>query len=55
MRFTRKRMGGGTTFRGNILASTITVAAGPLVDGRLLANAAAVTLSSNNVTRMACG
>jgi Ice-binding-like len=47
-------LGGGTTFRGNILASTITVAAGALVDGRLLAKDAAVTLSSNNVTRMAC-
>ncbi|MDX6606614.1 MAG: Ice-binding-like, partial [Solirubrobacterales bacterium] len=47
-------LGGGTTFRGNILASTITVAAGALVDGRLLAKDAAVTLSSNNVTRMSC-
>jgi hypothetical protein len=47
-------LGGDTIFRGNILAPTITVAAGAIVEGRLLARDAAVTLSHNTVTRASC-
>jgi hypothetical protein len=43
-----------TVLRGNLLALTITAAAGAVVEGRLLARDAAVTLSTNTVTRPTC-
>ena len=51
---TATTLAANTLFRGNINAGTITVGAGAIVDGRLLARNAAVTLSSNNVTRPSC-
>ncbi|MGY5127852.1 ice-binding family protein, partial [Streptomyces nigrescens] len=44
-------LGGGSTLRGSILANTsITAVTGAIVDGRLLALGAAVTLDTNTVT-----
>ena len=44
-------IGGGSVFKGNILASTsITVTARAAVEGRLLARTAAVTLDTNTIT-----
>ncbi|MDX6587471.1 MAG: hypothetical protein QOI31_1944 [Solirubrobacterales bacterium] len=51
---TATTLAANTLFRGTINAGTITVGAGTVVDGRLLARDAAVTLSSNNVTRPSC-
>jgi hypothetical protein len=48
-------LGTNTTFRGNILALTaITATTGAVVDGRLLARNAAVTMDTNTVTRARC-
>ncbi|MDX6615980.1 MAG: hypothetical protein QOD60_1071 [Solirubrobacterales bacterium] len=48
-------LGTNTLFRGNILALTaISATSGAVVDGRLLARNAAVTLDSNTVTRSVC-
>jgi hypothetical protein len=48
-------LGTNTVFRGNILALTaITATTGAIVDGRLLARNAAVTMDSNTVTRSRC-
>ena len=44
---TSSALAANTVLRGNLLALTITVAAGAVVDGRLLARDAAVTLSTN--------
>lgn len=51
---TSSALAANTVLRGNLLALTITVAAGAVVDGRLLARDAAVTLSTNIVTRPTC-
>ncbi|MFF3439536.1 ice-binding family protein [Streptosporangium sp. NPDC002721] len=48
-------LGTGSSFVGNILALTsITATTGAVVDGRLLARNAAVTLDTNTVTRSLC-
>ena len=48
-------LGTNTIFRGNILALTaITATTGAVVDGRLLARNAAVTMDTNTVTRPVC-
>jgi hypothetical protein len=48
-------LGTGSLFAGNILALTaISATTGAIVDGRLLARNAAVTLDTNTVTRSAC-
>jgi hypothetical protein len=48
-------LGTNTVFRGNILALTaVTATTGAVIDGRLLAQNAAVTLDTNTVTRSVC-
>jgi hypothetical protein len=48
-------LGTNTLFRGNILALTaISATTGAVVDGRLLARNAAVTMDANTVTRSVC-
>jgi len=48
-------LGTGTTFVGNILASTsITATTGATIDGRALAQTGSVTLDTNTITRETC-
>lgn len=49
-------LGTNSTLRGNVMAqASITVTTGVIVDGRVLARGAAVTLDTDTITRPSCG